>query len=168
MRYTKFDRFDFAILGCLQADTRLSFADMGTRVGLSPSACHKRVKALEEAGLITGYVATLSEEGARLHTSVFVQVSLAGQKQELLEVFESAVVKHEEIMECYLMAGTSDYLLRVLCRDSADYERIHNAILVRLPGVERVVSNVAIRKVLRRTAVPLSALANGDGAAGRR
>jgi DNA-binding Lrp family transcriptional regulator len=156
MSYAKIDKFDKAILGQLQADSRLTFSEVGERVGLSASACHKRVKAMEEAGLIAGYVAIVAEEQARLRTSVFVQISLASQKQDVLEAFERAVSGHEEIMECFLMAGLSDYLLRVLCRDGEDYERIHNTILVRLPGVERVVSNFAIRKVLRRTAVPLS------------
>ncbi|MDE2013207.1 MAG: Lrp/AsnC family transcriptional regulator [Alphaproteobacteria bacterium] len=161
MPYAKIDRFDKAILGQLQADSRLTFNEIGERVGLSPSACHKRVKAMEEAGLIAGYVAIVAEEQAQLRTSVFVQISLASQKQEVLEAFERAVSGHEEIMECFLMAGLSDYLLRVLCRDGEDYERLHNTILVRLPGVERVVSNFAIRKVLRRTAVPLSRTGEG-------
>ena len=161
MPYAKIDRFDKAILGQLQADSRLTFNEIGERVGLSPSACHKRVKAMEEAGLIAGYVAIVAEEQAQLRTSVFVQISLASQKQEVLEAFERAVSGHEEIMECFLMAGLSDYLLRVLCRDGEDYERLHNTILVRLPGVERVISNFAIRKVLRRTAVPLSRTGEG-------
>ena len=156
MSSTNLDAFDRAILSLLQADCRLSFAEVGAKVGLSASACHKRVKALEEAGLIAGYVAIVAEEEAELRTSVFVQISLSSQKQETLDAFERAVRKHEAIMECFLMAGLSDYLLRVLCHDSEDYERLHS-VLARLPGVERVVSNFAIRKVLRRTAVPLTA-----------
>lgn len=149
------DRFDSAILDCLQRDGQLSYVEIGSLVGLSPSACHKRVKAMEEDGLISGYVAIVSEERARLKTSVFVQVTLSSQKEEVLDAFESAIAGYPEIMECFLMAGLSDYLLRVLCRDGEDYERIHHGVLVRLPGVERVVSHFAIRKVLRRTAVPL-------------
>jgi Lrp/AsnC family leucine-responsive transcriptional regulator len=156
MPFAKIDRMDKGILGCLQSDSRLTFTEVGERVGLSPSACHKRVKAMEQSGLIAGYVAIVAEEQAQLKTSVFVQITLNSQKEEALSVFEAAIRSHEEIMECFLMAGPSDYLLRVLCRDGEDYERIHNTILVRLPGVERVVSNFAIRKVLRRTAVPLS------------
>ena len=156
MACTKLDRFDKNILGWLQSDSRLTFSEVGERVGLSPSACHKRVKAMEQSGLIAGYVAIVAEEQAQLRTSVFVQITLNSQKQEVLEVFEAAIRRHEEIMECFLMAGPSDYLVRVLCRDGEDFERIHNTILVRLPGVERVISNFAIRKVLRRTAVPLS------------
>lgn len=156
MAYEILDKFDRAILSSLQSDSRRSFAEVGERVGLSPSACHKRVKALEEAGMISGYVAIVDEEAVQLRTSIFVQISLASQKQESLAAFERAVQAHEEIMECFLMAGLSDYLLRVLCRDMEDYQRIHNHILARLPGVERVVSNFAIRKVLRRTAVPLA------------
>lgn len=156
MSFAKIDRMDKGILGCLQSDSRLTFTEIGERVGLSPSACHKRVKAMEQSGLIAGYVAIVAEEQAQLKTSVFVQITLNSQKEEALAVFETAIRGHEEIMECFLMAGPSDYLLRVLCRDGEDYERIHNTILVRLPGVERVISNFAIRKVLRRTAVPLS------------
>ncbi len=150
------DRFDKSILGFLQSDSRLTFTEIGERVGLSPSACHKRVKAMEQSGLIAGYVAIVAEEQAQLKTSVFVQITLNSQKKEALAAFETAIHRHEEIMECFLMAGLSDYLLRVLCRDGGDFERIHHTILVRLPGVERVISNFAIRKVLRRTAVPLS------------
>lgn len=156
MSSSTLDQFDRAILRSLQSDSHLSFAQLGEAANLSASACHKRVKSMERAGLISGYVATVDEEKLQLRTSVFVQISLASQKQESLEAFEHAMRRHEEIMECFLMAGLSDYLLRVLCRDAEDYERIHTTILVRLPGVERVVSNFSIRKVIRRTAVPLS------------
>lgn len=149
------DKFDIAILNILQDNGQTPFAELGERVGLSPSACHKRVAALREAGVITRTVTLVDERRAGLETSVFVQATLKNQQQATLHVFEEAVARHREIMECYLMAGLSDYLLRILCRDGADYERIHTNILTRLPGVDRVVTNFAIRNVLRRTAAPL-------------
>lgn len=149
------DQFDIAILNVLQENGQTPFAELGEAVGLSPSACHKRVAALREDGVITQTVTLVDERRAGLETSVFVQATLKNQQQATLTAFEQAVARHREIMECYLMAGLSDYFLRILCRDGADYERIHTDILTRLPGVDRVVTNFAIRKVLRRTAVPL-------------
>ena len=153
--FTDLDDFDRAILKILQADGQTSFSELGERVGLSPSACHKRVADLRASGVITQTVTLLDERLAGLETSVFVQATLKNQQRATLETFEKAVARHDEIMECYLMAGLSDYLLRILCRDGAHYERIHNDILTQLPGVDRVVTNFSIRKVLRRTAVPL-------------
>ena len=149
------DKFDIAILNVLQEDGQTPFAQLGEEVGLSPSACHKRVTELRRSGVITQHVALVDERRAGLETSVFVHATLKNQQQATLKAFEEAVSRHREIMECYLMAGLSDYLLRILCRDGVDYERIHGEILTRLPGVDRVVTNFAIRKVLRRTAVPL-------------
>lgn len=149
------DEFDTKILTQLQQDAQMPFALLGERVGLSPSACHKRVKQMQGSGLIAGQVAIVDEQRVGLKTSVFVQATLKNQQEETLAAFEKAVATHREIMECYLMSGLSDYLLRILCRDGTDYERIHHQILTRLPGVERVMTNFAIRKVLRRTAVPL-------------
>ncbi len=153
--FGEIDKFDRSILKILQANGQTSFSELGERVGLSASACHKRVADLRQAGVITQTVTLIDERLAGLETSVFVQATLKNQQQATLVAFEKAVARHGEIMECYLMAGLSDYLLRILCRDGAHYERIHNDILTRLPGVERVVTNFAIRKVLRRTAVPL-------------
>jgi DNA-binding Lrp family transcriptional regulator len=149
------DNFDISILNVLQEDGQVSFTELGERVGLSSSACHKRVKELRQSGLIARHVAIIDEHKAGLETSVFVQATLKNQQKKTLAEFEQAVSRHREIMECYLMAGLSDYLLRILCRDGKDYERIHTDILTRLPGVERVITNFAIRNVLRRTAVPL-------------
>ncbi len=149
------DFFDTAILKILQEDAQTSYTELGERVGLSPSACHKRVKEMRRSGVITQEVVLVNERFAGLETSVFVQATLNNQQQATLDAFEKAVARHREVMECYLMAGVSDYLLRILCRDAADYERIHTEILTRLPGVDRVVTNFAIRKVFRRTAVPL-------------
>jgi len=127
-------------------------------VGLSNSACHRRVKAIEDNGYINNYVAIPNEVKLGLHTSVFVQVTLDNQRDTNLDNFEKAVSERPEIMDCYLMSGDADYLIRVLIRNAADYEAFHHNFLTRLPGVQRVVSNFAIRSVLRRTKVPLKYL----------
>ncbi len=147
------DNKDRQILTILQAQGRLSNADLAERVGLSASACHRRVKALESGGIIADYVALLDEAAFGRTSSVFVQVTLDNQRTENLDHFEAAVADCPEIMECYLTTGEADYLLRVLVRDAADYERVHHQVLTRLPGVTRVVSNFAIRRVFRRTAL---------------
>ena len=149
------DEFDAKLLRSLQRNCKLGLNDISAEIGLSPSACHKRVKAIEDNGYVAGYVAIVPEEKLGLKTSIFVQVTLKSEKEDELSKFEEAVRRHDEIMECYLMAGQADYLLRVLCRDVEDYERVHFKILTRLPGVDRVVSNFAIRKVLRRTDIPI-------------
>ncbi|PHR59249.1 MAG: AsnC family transcriptional regulator [Robiginitomaculum sp.] len=150
------DERDMAILDRLQAKGRMANADLAQEVGLSASACHRRVRSLEDAGIISGYVALLSEEKLGRSSSVFVQVTLDNQQRENLSRFEAAVSKCDEIMECFLMTGEADYLLRVCVRDTSDYERLHHDVLTRLPDVTRVVSNYAIRKVFRRTALPLA------------
>jgi len=147
------DAKDRQILALLQARGRLSNADLAEKVGLSASACHRRVRTLEADGIIAGYVALLDEAALGRSSSVFVHVTLDNQRTENLSHFETAVARCPEIMECYLMTGEADYLLRALVRDAADYERIHHEVLTRLPGVMRVVSNFAIRRVFRRTAV---------------
>ncbi len=149
------DAKDRQILALLQVQGRLRNADLAEQVGLSASACHRRVKALEANGIIAGYVALLDEAALGRASSVFVQVTLSNQRTENLSHFEDAVARCPQIMECYLTTGEADYLLRVLVRDAADYERIHHEVLTRLPGVTRVVSNFAIRRVFRRTAVAL-------------
>jgi len=150
------DELDVQILDHLQASGRMANADLAEAVALSPSACHRRVRALEKSGVISGYVALLSEEKLGQASSVFVQVTLENQRRENLSRFEKAVSRCPQIMECFLMTGDADYLLRVSVRDAADYERLHHDVLTRLPGVQRVMSNFAIRKVFRRTALPLA------------
>lgn len=155
MRNSGLDSFDAKILSILQADGRITNHELGERVGLSSSSCHRRVKALEEEGVIDGYRAIVKEEAVGLTLSVFVQITLKNQNTDILDVFEKAVCGHKEIMECYLMSGQFDYLLRVVARNSKDYERIHNHVLTRLPGVDRVVTSFAIRNVSKRTDLPL-------------
>ena len=151
----KLDRFDKSILTELQRDGRISNVQLAAIVNLSESACLRRVRALEQEGLIDRYVALLNQKAVGLSGTVFVHIALRREEQSELAAFESAVKNIPEIMECYLMTGEFDYLLRVVVSDMADFERLHNEGLTRLPGVSRVNSSVAIRTVTKTTEMPL-------------
>ncbi|WP_300529389.1 Lrp/AsnC family transcriptional regulator [Maricaulis sp.] len=151
----RLDDIDIAILNELQSNGRLTNAELAERAGLSPSACHRRVKALEGAGIIDRYVAILSEEALGRGITVYVQVTLDNQKRDTLLGFEAAVEAVPEVMECYLMSGEADYLVRVLVRDANDYERVHREVLSALPGVARLHSSFTIRRVFSRTEMPV-------------
>ncbi|MCL9998744.1 MAG: Lrp/AsnC family transcriptional regulator [Erythrobacter sp.] len=139
------DRVDLKILDLLAADSRLTGEQLGERVGLSPSAAHRRVKALEETGAILGYRARLSRAARGNPSTVFVQVTLTDQRQATMLAFEDALARTEQVAEAYLMSGQSDYLVKVLVRDDDSYERIHREILSALPGVQRLISQFTIR-----------------------
>lgn len=147
----KLDTIDKSILNLLQSDGRISNSDLADRVGLSPSACLRRVRQLEEARIIEGYVMLVSPVAIGKPTNIFVEVSLASQSEYSLNSFENAVAECPEIMECYLMAGESDYLLRVVAKDATDYERIHKTHLSRLPNVSRIRSQFTLRAVCKKT-----------------
>lgn len=149
------DRFDKLILDALQRDGRISNKQLAQRVNLSESACLRRVRALEEGGMIERYVAMVSQSEAGMPGNVLVHIGLHREEQSELAAFEAAVRDIPEVMECYLMTGEFDYLLRVVVTDMADFERIHKDELTRLPGVARVNSSVAIRTVLKKTELPL-------------
>ena len=149
------DRIDRLILRELQRDGRLSNVELAQRIHLSESAALRRVRALEEAGLIHRYVALLNAQKIGFATNVFVNITLHRQDQKDLQAFEEAVKRVPEVMECYLMTGESDYLVRVACRDPADFERLHSQHLTRLPGVARVQSSLALRVVRRSTELPI-------------
>ena len=151
----RLDSVDITILTELQDHGRLTNAELAERVGLSASAYHRRVKALEQAGVIDRYVAILSEKALGRGITVYVQVTLDNQKRETLVAFEEAVETVPEVMECYLMSGDADYLVRVLVRDANDYERVHREVLSGLPGVARLVSSFTIRRVFSRTTMPV-------------
>ena len=151
-----FDAVDAVILETLQREGRLSNAELAERAGLSASACHRRVRALEQAGVIERYVALLNAEAVGRGLGVIVLVTLENQRRETLEAFERAVAGVDEAMECYLMTGAEDYLLRLQVRDARDYERVHRERLSNLPGVTRLVSNIAMRTVFARTALAVS------------
>lgn len=139
------DIIDRKILDLLAQDSRLTGEQLGERVGLSPSAAHRRVKALEESGAILGYRARLSAAARGNPSTVFVQVTLTDQRQATMLAFESTMANTPQIVEAYLMSGQSDYLIKVLVREQDSYERIHREILSTLPGVQRLVSQFTIR-----------------------
>jgi len=149
------DYVDRAILRLLQEDGRMANVDLAEAVHLSPSACLRRVRRLEEGGSINRYVALVDPLAVGLGTDVFVEITLVGQDEGTLEEFERAVSERPEIMSCHLMAGDFDYLVHVVVRDVADYEVLHRTHLAKLPGVARMVSSFALRPICDRTAVPL-------------
>jgi len=149
------DDIDRLILNELQADGRRTNADLATAVGLSPSATLRRVRALEDGGVIEGYATLISRGAVGKATTVFVEVSLTGQSEQALDAFEEAIVKIPEVMSCHLMAGNADYLVQVACADVEDFERIHRTYLTPLPGVTRVRSSFALRAICQRTAFDL-------------
>ena len=149
------DTVDRAILGLLQEDGRIANVDLAEAVHLSPSACLRRVRRLEESGRIDRYVALVGRAAVGLGTDVFVEITLTGQDEATLEGFEVAVSERPEIMSCHLMAGQFDYLVHVVVRDVADYEVLHRTHLAQLPGVARMVSSFALRPICNRTAYPL-------------
>lgn len=149
------DAIDRRMLRLLQQDGRITNADLARQVALSESACLRRLRALESAGVIGRYAAMINERAVGLPISVFVTVTLASQSEAALTAFEAAVAAVPEVMECYLMTGGSDYLLRLVVRDVDDLERLHAKALTRLPGVNRVSSSVAMRAVVKRGALPV-------------
>lgn len=149
------DAIDRRILALLQTQGRISNAELAQQVYLSPSACHRRVQRLEQAGIVTGYVALLDARKLRRPTTVFVEITLSGQADDLLDAFESAVEKIPDVLECHLMAGTADYLLKIVVEDTDDFARIHRQHLARLPGVAQMHSLFALRTVFRSTAIPV-------------
>lgn len=152
------DALDRAILNALVADGRQSQVQLAGRIPLSATAIARRIKALEQDGLIEGYGARLNLRALGLHMTAFVQITLKSQNEELLASFEQAVVAAPNIVACHLMSGDDDYLLTVLARDLSDFERIHKEQLSRLPGVARLKSSFALREVANRP-LPLNLLA---------
>jgi len=157
------DPIDWRILAQLQDDARLSNVDLARAVGLSPSPCLARVRALEEAGFITRYVSLLDPRRVGLNVSVFIQVALEKQVERALGVFEQAIRDRPEVMECYLMTGESDYLLRVVVPDLQALERFILDVLTRIPGVGNIKSSFALKQVKYQTALPLPAQQNERG-----
>jgi Lrp/AsnC family leucine-responsive transcriptional regulator len=149
------DRYDHAILRLLQENARITNSRLAGEVSLSESACLRRVKSLEESGLIEGYTALVSQQKAGFPVNVFVSITLDRQSRSGLEAFEAAVRRIPEVMECYLMTGEHDYLLRIVVADLADFERIHSHHLTRLPSVVRLQSSFAMRTVRRSTVLPV-------------
>ena len=149
------DAIDRKMLRALQENGRISNADLARTVNLSESACLRRLRALETEGVISRYAAIINERAVGLPISVFVTVTLSSQAEAALTAFETAVATVPEVVECYLMTGGSDYLLRLVGRDVDDLERVHSHELTRIPGVTRVSSSVAMRTVVKRGALPV-------------
>ena len=133
----------------------MSNADLADKINLSASACHRRVQRLELEGYIKDYVALLDARKMGYPTTVFVEITLSGQADELLEEFEKAVSRIPDVLECHLMAGKFDYLLKVVARDTEDFAQIHRRHLARLPGVTQMQSSFALRTVRKTTALPV-------------
>ncbi|MDE0194768.1 MAG: Lrp/AsnC family transcriptional regulator [bacterium] len=145
------DATDRQILNELQSDGRVSHAELAARVGLSTSACHRRVRRLEAGGFIAGYVMIVNRKAIGRDLDVFVEVSLLSQSQDSLRLFESEVGDCPEVMSCHLVAGDADYLLHLAVKDHRDFERIFNRYLSRFTGVSRLRSSFAIRTVHETT-----------------
>ena len=155
MANQKIDDTDRRILNVLQKQGRISNADLAERVNLSASACHRRVQRLEDEGWIKDYVALLDPRKVNVPATIFVEITLSAQADEVLEAFEKAVARIPDVLECHLMAGTADYILKVVAENTDDFARIHRQYLTRLPGVARMQSSFALRTVFKTTALPL-------------
>jgi DNA-binding Lrp family transcriptional regulator len=149
------DAIDLRILAELQQDGALTNVELARRVHLSPSPCLARVKALESAGVIERYVALANAKTLGLGLNVFINISLKEQSKSALAEFEQRIAEHDEVMECYLMTGESDYLIRVVVSDMAALERFILEQLTPIPGIEKIRSSFALKQVRYKTALPL-------------
>jgi DNA-binding Lrp family transcriptional regulator len=146
----KLDKLDRELLRLLQADGRLTNAELAQRIGLSASAAFRRLQRLEQSGVIAGYSATLDGEAIGKPTTVFIEVTLASQVSTALDAFERAVAACDDVLECHLMSGDFDYLLRVAVADMRDYERVHRQRVAAFPHVARIRTAFAMRAVVAR------------------
>ncbi|MCB1406606.1 MAG: Lrp/AsnC family transcriptional regulator [Rhodobacteraceae bacterium] len=149
------DMIDRRILMVLQREGRISNADLSERVSLSPSACHRRVQRLEADGFIAAYVAILDARKIGKPATVYVEITLNSQSDEVLDAFERGITRIPDVLECHLMAGSADFLLKLMVEDTEDFARIHRQYLSRLPGVARMQSSFALRTVVKTTALAL-------------
>lgn len=144
------DHIDLSMLRVLQQNGRISNADLAEKVGLSASACSRRLDILEKSGVISGYYAQVSAKALDYKMIVIVHISLSGQFAKTLSEFEAAVKRVPNVLVCYLMSGEYDYILRVACKDLEDYERIHRDWLSALPHVVKINSSFALREIIDR------------------
>ncbi len=149
------DETDRRILRALQNNGRLTNSQLSDVVHLSPSACHRRVQHLEKTGFIRDYVALVDPRKVERPATAFVEITLSGQADEVLDAFEREVAKIPDVLECHLMAGTADYLLKVVAFDTEHFAQIHRRHLARLPGVAQMQSSFALRTVFKTTALPV-------------
>jgi len=151
----KLDAIDRKILENLQADGRMSLSDLSAKVGLSPSPCLRRVRLLEKAGVIKRYAAVLDQQSVGLPVSVFISLKLESQRQQMLANFGKLVARWPEVLECYLMTGPRDYLLRVVVEDLAAYERFLKQKLTRVEGIASIESSFALEQVKYSNVLPI-------------
>lgn len=152
---SELDAADRRILAILQERGRITNSDLSEAANLSPSACHRRVQRLEREGIIRDYVALVDSRKIGRPTTVFVEITLSGQTDDVLDAFEQAVARIPDVLECHLMAGSADYLVKVMAADTDDFARIHRRFLARLPGVAQMHSSFALRTVRQTTALPI-------------
>ncbi|UWQ04230.1 Lrp/AsnC family transcriptional regulator [Aliiroseovarius crassostreae] len=149
------DATDRRIISALQQNGRQKLGDLAEEVGLSPTPCARRVAALEDGGVITGYGARVDQARLGLPVTVFIEVELESQKREAISAFERAISRMEEVMECHLMSGSRDILLRVVVADLASFDAFMENHLMRVEGVSRMRSSFTLRTMVRRNRLPM-------------
>ena len=149
------DYIEFKLLNSLQKNARLTNLELAKQVGLSASPCLRRVKTLEENGVITGYSAIINQNKVNLSVNVFVQVSLERQSEERLQIFEEKIMEYEEVMEAYLMTGEADYLLRIVVKDLQAYEKFLKDNLTQIKGIASIRSYFSLKQVTRKYNLPI-------------
>jgi Lrp/AsnC family transcriptional regulator, leucine-responsive regulatory protein len=156
--YAIMDNYDLKILGCLQDDARISNVALADKINLSPAPCLRRVRELEKKRVISRYTTILDSEKLDWSVSVFIEIRLEKQVLEYISIFENMVQQYPEVMECYLMTGTSDYLLRVIAKDLSSLQTFITEKLATIPNVANMKSSIALKQVKYKTALPLSDL----------
>ena len=149
------DYIEYKLLNSLQKNARLTNLELAKQVGLSASPCLRRVKSLEESGVITGYSAIINQNKVHLSVNVFVQVSLERQSEERLQVFEEKIMEYREVMEAYLMTGEADYLLRIVVKDLQAYEKFLKDNLTKITGIASIRSYFSLKQVTRKYNLPI-------------
>jgi Lrp/AsnC family leucine-responsive transcriptional regulator len=152
-KITMIDKTDIKLLQAVQRDGRQTLAQLSEQCATSPSSAARRLKRLEEQGVISGYAASVSPKALGFGQDIFVEVTLSGQDGNSMTEFESAILGVNQVLSCWLMSGEFDYLVRVVARDASDYERLHRHLSL-LPGVQRLRSSFALRQVLWRQIQP--------------
>lgn len=150
------DAIDARLLSALQRDGRQSVTDLAAAIGLSPTPCARRLARLEAEGVIEGYSARVDQARIGFPVSVFIQVELESQSKDAIDAFERAVRGFERVMECHLMTGTRDILMRVVAADLGDFDRFLEDKLMRVPGIRSMRSSFALRTMVRRQVLPVS------------
>lgn len=154
--FVHLDNFDLKIASVLANEGRLPTVELAARVGLSPSACTRRVQNLEAEGVIRGYRAMIDRAALGLGINILVEITLERQNDDALRAFETALAECPNVLSCHLMSGASDYLIHIVARDLSDFERLHANVLGHLPGVSRIESKFSLREVIDRPVAPIA------------